>query len=75
MKLADTKGKVTIVDIWGTWCPPCRMEIPHFIALRDNYKDKGVEIIGINKEREPPAKIKATIEEFAKEHSGSTIRS
>jgi thiol-disulfide isomerase/thioredoxin len=68
VKLDDFKGKVTIVDIWGTWCPPCRMEIPHFLALRENYKDKGVEIVGINKERVPAAKIKETIESFAKEN-------
>src|SRR5262245_8869906 len=29
----DLEGKVAIVDLWGTWCPPCRMEIPHFIEL------------------------------------------
>src|SRR5262249_29822469 len=31
---ADFAGKVLIVDIWGTWCPPCRMEIPHFLELQ-----------------------------------------
>ena len=50
VKLADFKGKYTIVDIWGTWCPPCRAEIPHFIELLDKYKGKGLEIIGINYE-------------------------
>jgi thiol-disulfide isomerase/thioredoxin len=67
VKLDDFKGKVVIVDVWGTWCPPCRMEIPHFIALHDAYKDKGLEIVGINKERVPPGKVKETIETFAKE--------
>jgi hypothetical protein len=33
VSLADFKDKVLIVDIWGTWCPPCRMEVPHFIEL------------------------------------------
>ncbi len=41
VKLDDFKGKVVIVDVWGTWCPPCRMEIPHFIALRDAYTRQG----------------------------------
>src|SRR5262245_25058128 len=31
---ADFAGKVLIVDIWGTWCPPCRMEVPLFQALQ-----------------------------------------
>ena len=39
--MADLKGKVAIIDVWGTWCPPCRMEIPHFVELQDKYKDAG----------------------------------
>jgi len=44
--LKDYLGKVVILDIWDTWCPPCRMEIPHFIDLYSTYKSKGLEIIG-----------------------------
>jgi cytochrome c biogenesis protein CcmG/thiol:disulfide interchange protein DsbE len=46
-KLSDFKDKVLIIDFWATWCPPCRAEIPHFIDLYNQYKDKGLEIIGI----------------------------
>jgi thiol-disulfide isomerase/thioredoxin len=67
VKLDDFKGKVTIVDVWGTWCPPCKMEIPHFVALRNAYKDKGLEIVGINKERVAKGK-EEVIEPFAKEN-------
>ena len=45
------KGKVVIVDFWGTWCPPCRMEIPHFIHLADTFADD-LTIVGLNY-REP----------------------
>jgi len=69
VKLADYKGKVTIVDVWGTWCPPCRMEIPHFVELRDKYKDKGFDIVGINYEHGPPDKHKGLIESFNKENN------
>ncbi|MFM7317195.1 MAG: TlpA disulfide reductase family protein [bacterium] len=67
VKLADFKGKYTIVDIWGTWCPPCRAEIPHFIDLLAKYKAKGLEIVGINYEGGDDEKenIK-TIKEFNK---------
>ena len=67
VKLADYKGKYTIVDIWGTWCPPCRAEIPHFIYLLTKYKGKGLEIVGINYEGGDDDKenIK-TIKEFNK---------
>lgn len=47
VSLQDFKGKVVIVDVWATWCPPCRQEIPGFIKLYDQYKDKGLEIIGL----------------------------
>jgi len=36
---ADDAGKVLIVDVWGTWCPPCREELPHFVALNREFHD------------------------------------
>ena len=45
--LESNKGKVVIFDLWATWCPPCRKEIPGFINLYKKYKDKGLEIIGV----------------------------
>lgn len=45
--LDDYKGKVLILDFWDTWCAPCRMEIPHFIELYDQYNDMGLEILGV----------------------------
>lgn len=53
IKLADLKGKVVIVDIWGTWCPPCREEVPSFIKLQEAYGDKGLQIVGLNYEQAP----------------------
>ena len=50
-KLSDFKDKVIILDFWATWCPPCRMEIPHFIDLYNEYKDEGLEVIGVALDR------------------------
>jgi thiol-disulfide isomerase/thioredoxin len=63
VKLSDFKGKVIILDFWATWCPPCREEIPGFIALQKKYKSKGLEIIGVSVDR-GGAKV---VDDFGKE--------
>ncbi len=47
-KLVDHKGKVLLVNIWGTWCGPCRAEMPHLVEMQDKFKDQGFEVIGLN---------------------------
>jgi thiol-disulfide isomerase/thioredoxin len=62
---ADLAGKVLIVDLWGTWCPPCRMEIPHFVALNKKYQEQGLAIVGLNSERtRDKAKAARLVREF-----------
>ena len=46
--LSDYKGKVLLLDFWATWCAPCRVEIPGFIELFDQYEDDGLAILGIS---------------------------
>lgn len=49
-RLTDLVGnnKVVLVNFWATWCEPCRTEIPELIALQRDFKDKGVEVIGLS---------------------------
>ena len=48
VSLVDFKGKIVLVDIWATWCVPCKKGIPAFIRIYNEYKDRGVEVIGIS---------------------------
>jgi thiol-disulfide isomerase/thioredoxin len=41
----DLKNKVTIINFWATWCPPCRTEMPGFESLSRKYKEQGLEVI------------------------------
>ena len=47
-KAADRKGKVLLLNLWATWCGPCRAEMPHLIEMYDKYKDRDFQVIGLD---------------------------
>lgn len=47
-KISDRKGKVLLLNIWGTWCGPCRAEMPHLVAMQERYGPQGFEVLGLN---------------------------
>ena len=47
VSMSDLRGKVILLNFWGTWCGPCRMELPDFVKLYDKYNKDGLEIVGI----------------------------
>jgi thiol-disulfide isomerase/thioredoxin len=47
-KISDRKGKVVLVNLWGVWCGPCRDEMPHLAAMQEKYRDKGLQVLGLN---------------------------
>ena len=57
--LNELKGKVVLLNFWGTWCGPCRREIPAFINLTEKYKKDGLEIVGVTLTSGPPSNIRS----------------
>ncbi|MEV3991922.1 TlpA disulfide reductase family protein [Streptomyces sp. NPDC049837] len=48
LDVADLKGKVVVLNVWGSWCGPCRAEAKHFTKAAKDLTPKGVEFVGIN---------------------------
>lgn len=42
------KGKILVINVWGSWCAPCRAEAPNFVKVAADTKSQGVEFVGIN---------------------------
>ena len=60
--LSELEGKVVILDFWATWCPPCVMEISHFIDLYKEYKGQGLEVVGVSLDRGGVKVVKSFVE-------------
>ncbi|MYS13155.1 redoxin family protein [Streptomyces sp. SID4982] len=48
LDVADYKGKVVVLNVWGSWCGPCREEAKYFSKVSKAYADDGVQFVGIN---------------------------
>ncbi len=67
--LSHYTGTLRVVDIWGTWCNPCRASLPHLIRLQNEFSDRGVRVVGIAMEPEPTVdEIRAKLVDFSHEH-------
>ena len=65
MRLSDYLGHVVVLDFYATWCPPCREETPHLVALQKRYGSQGLHVIGLNVGGpEDRNKVPAYVEEF-----------
>lgn len=58
LDVADFKGKVVVLNLWGDWCNPCRAEAPHFAKVANDLKSEGVEFVGINTRSDKTESIK-----------------
>ncbi|RNB89035.1 thiol-disulfide oxidoreductase ResA [Brevibacillus nitrificans] len=48
MALSDLEGKGVVLNFWGTWCEPCKKELPALQQQYDQFKDKGLVVVGVN---------------------------
>jgi len=50
-RMAEQRGDVVVVNVWATWCPPCRVEMPGFVDLQGEMRDEDVQFVGISVDR------------------------
>jgi thiol-disulfide isomerase/thioredoxin len=67
IKLADYSGKVFVINLWATWCGPCRMETPALVQLHKEYQSRGVEMVALSTE-DPDASAQ-TVMQFMRDYS------
>ncbi len=58
VSLDDYRGRIVLMNLWASWCPPCRAEMPDLQRLANAYARSGVAIVGVN-EGESPARARA----------------
>ena len=67
IKLSNYSGKVLLVNLWATWCGPCRRETPELVKLHQEYHERGLEIVGLS--TEDPIASEQTVQEFVRSYN------
>jgi thiol-disulfide isomerase/thioredoxin len=66
-KLSNYSGKVMLVNLWATWCGPCRMETPELVKLHKEFQARGVEMVGLSTEN--PDASAESVRNFVREYN------
>lgn len=61
-RIEDHRGEVVVVNVWATWCPPCRVEMPGFVDLQEEFRDRGVQFVGIAVDRDGATAVRSFAE-------------
>src|SRR5438477_186992 len=48
LDLAQLRGRVVLLNVWATWCAPCRAETPALIDIQNQYRDRGLKVVGVS---------------------------
>jgi thiol-disulfide isomerase/thioredoxin len=62
--LKDLRGKAVLINFWATWCAPCKIEIPWFVSLYQQYQSQGLVILGVDAEDAPVDEVKKSATEM-----------
>lgn len=62
--LADYRGRVVLLNLWGTWCPPCRREIPDLVELQEEIEPRGGTVVGLAVDSGSPDEIREFAERY-----------
>jgi cytochrome c biogenesis protein CcmG/thiol:disulfide interchange protein DsbE len=65
IKLSNYSGKVLLVNLWATWCGPCRLETPELVKLHKEFRSQGVEVVGLSTEN--PDSSAESVKRFVKD--------
>lgn len=63
-RLSEQKGKVVLLNIWATWCAPCHEETPGFVDLYSEYRDQGLEILGVSIDEQGRSVVEPFMEKY-----------
>ncbi|MFF3260999.1 TlpA family protein disulfide reductase [Streptomyces sp. NPDC002932] len=64
LDLADYKGKIVVLNAWGSWCAPCRLEAKYFTKVAKATKEQGVQFVGVNTRDPEPAQAVSFEKDF-----------
>jgi thiol-disulfide isomerase/thioredoxin len=67
IKLSNYSGKVLLVNLWATWCGPCRRETPELVKLHQEYHGRGLEIVGLS--TEDPIASEQSVQDFVRDYN------
>jgi thiol-disulfide isomerase/thioredoxin len=62
--VSNRKGKILLINVWATWCAPCREEFPDLVKIANEYHTRNVEVVGISADF--PDEIDAKVKPFLK---------
>jgi cytochrome c biogenesis protein CcmG, thiol:disulfide interchange protein DsbE len=65
LRLAELRGQAVLLNIWATWCPPCRDEMPELQVLHDRYARRGLRVLGVSVDARG---AEAAVREFVRDH-------